>query len=42
MELNKSAFSPDGFLIRQEETGKVPFGTLTSDRNGIWYEAVQL
>ena len=39
MELNKSAFSPDGFLIRQEETGKVPFGTLTSDRNGCGWIA---
>lgn len=39
MELKQTAFSPDGFLIRQEETKQVPFGVLTSDRNGCGWIA---
>jgi hypothetical protein len=39
MELNPSAFSPDGFLLRQRDTGHIPFGVLTSDKNGCGWIA---
>lgn len=39
MELNQSAFSRDGFLTRQQDTGNIPFGALTSERNGCGWIA---
>ena len=43
MELKKSCFSRDGYIIRQQDTGSVPFGRLTSDVNGCgWIAAYNL
>lgn len=39
MELNKSAFSRDGFLTRQQDTSRIPFGVLTSEKNGCGWIA---
>ncbi len=39
MELNRSAFSQDGFLIRQQDTIRIPFGALSSQRNGCGWIA---
>jgi hypothetical protein len=43
MELSQTAFTADGFLVHQRETGKIPFGVCTSDKNGCgWIAAYNL
>ena len=39
-ELRKKAMSPDGFIINQHETMNIPYGKLSSDRNGCGWISV--
>lgn len=40
MALSPGALSADGYIIDQRKTGNIPFGSLTSDKNGCGWIAV--
>lgn len=40
MELSPNALSADGFIIDQRQTHNIPFGAVTSDKNGCGWIAV--
>ena len=39
MHLRPEALSADGFIIDQRKTDNIPFGAVTSDRNGCGWIA---